>query len=410
MALLSNIEEIKKQFPIFNQPDNNGLIYLDSAATTHKPFSVLAATQKFYQTINANAHRGAYKISERATQEYENTRKKVANFIGAPSSQNIVFVKSTTEAINFAAIGWGNKFIGKDDEIIVSEMEHHSNLIPWQMVAKRTGARLRILEINDNGELRLDQFETLLSNKTKLVAVTHISNSLGTINPIKKIISLAHSVGAKVVVDGAQSTPQLPINVTDMDADFFAFSGHKMLAPMGTGVLYAKVSILNDMDPVFFGGEMINDVDYFESTWNDIPWKFEAGTQNVAGVIGLGAAIDFINDIGLHNINKHEQDLVQYTLNELQKIDGIRIFGPLENRGSAISFELEGIHAHDLATFFDQKHIAVRSGHHCAKLVMKKFNVAATARVSFYLYNSLDDVNKLVGAIHDAKDYFSKWL
>lgn len=405
-----DIAAIKQDFPIFRQEENLDLVYLDSAATTQKPEAVLQASNRFYETINANAHRGAYKISEQATEAYENSRKKVAQFIGAPDPQQVIFVRSTTEALNFVAIGWGNKFVGSGDEIIVTEMEHHSNLIPWQMLAQRTGATLRILHFDDCGQLNLEELDRLLSEKTKLVAIVHVSNALGTVNPVKEIVGKAHAVGAKVVVDGAQSTPHMPIKVTDFNADFYAFSGHKMLAPMGIGVLYGKAELLNEMDPVYFGGEMISDVDYYQSTWNDIPWKFEAGTQNVAGAVGLAAAIDYINSIGIERIHLHDQRLTAYALNELQKIEGIRIFGPLGERGATVSFEIDNVHAHDLATFLDQKRIAIRSGHHCAKLVMKKFKVAATARASFYLYNSEEDIDRLIDAIRDAKDYFSKWL
>ncbi len=404
-----DVDEIRDHFPIFYQAENKGLIYLDSAATAQRPREVLTAINAFYEKFNANAHRGAYKISEKATEAYEGAREKVVQFIGARDSSEIVFVRSTTEAINFISYGWARKFISADDEIVVSEMEHHSNLVPWQIVAQKTGAKLRFLRMNENGVLPLEQLDSLFSAKTKLVAITHISNVLGTINPVKKIIQAAHNVGAKVVLDGAQSTPHMPVNVVDLDADFFAFSGHKMLAPMGIGVLYGKAALLEEMDPIYYGGEMIKDVDYYQSTWNDLPWKFEAGTQNIAGAIGLGAAIDFINNVGIDNIRKHDNHLTEYALNELKKIKELFILGPMNNRGPAISFNLSNIHAHDLATFLDQKNIAIRSGHHCAKLVMKKFSVAATARASFYLYNTKTDIDALVHALNEAKGYFSKW-
>lgn len=404
-----NAKEIREHFPVFFQPENKGLIYLDSAATTQRPREVLTAGTEFYEKFNANAHRGAYKIAEKATEAYESARQKVQTFIGAKNASEIVFVRSTTEAINFVAYGWARKFIDADDEIIVSEMEHHSNLVPWQIVAQKTGAKLRFLKMNENGILPLEQLDSLLSAKTKLVAITHVSNVLGTVNPVKEIIKAAHTVGAKVVLDGAQSTPHLPVDVADLDADFFAFSGHKMLAPMGIGVLYGKTALLEKMDPIYYGGEMINDVDYYQSTWNDLPWKFEAGTQNIGGAVGLGAAIDFIQNIGIDNIRKHDHLLTEYALNELKKIKELVILGPMKNRGPAISFTLGNIHAHDLATFLDQKNIAIRSGHHCAKLVMKKFNVAATARASFYLYNTRTDIDALVHALDEAKGYFSKW-
>ncbi|NIA28561.1 MAG: SufS family cysteine desulfurase [Actinobacteria bacterium] len=402
-------DKIREHFPVFFQPENEGLIYLDSAATSQRPREVLTACKNFYEKINANTHRGAYKIAERATAAFEAAREKTAKFVGAGRTEEIIFVRNTTEAINFVAYGWARKFIGTEDEILVTEMEHHSNLIPWQITAQKTGARLRFFKMNENGILPLDQLDSLLSRKTKLVAVTHVSNVLGTVNPVKEIIRAAHNVGAKVVVDGAQSVPHLPVNVVDLDADFFAFSGHKMLAPMGIGVLYGKTALLEEMEPIYYGGEMIKDVDYYQSTWNDLPWKFEAGTQNIGGAVGLSAAIDFINSIGIDNIRKHDHLLTEYALNELKKIKDLVILGSTKNRGPAISFTLGNIHAHDLATFLDQKNIAVRSGHHCAKLVMKKFNVAATARASFYLYNTKSEIDALVHALNEAKGYFSKW-
>jgi len=404
-----DVSLIRDDFPFFSQPQNQGLIYLDSAATTQRPQQVLDAIVEFYTKYNANPHRGAYRISEVATTHYEGARKKIADFIGAASSSNIVFTRSTTEAINFIASGWARKFLQQGDEIFVSEMEHHSNLVPWQMVAKRTGAKLKFIEFDDNGLLRLDQFEKQLSERVKLVAVTQISNTLGTINPIKQIIEMAHRWGARVVVDGAQSVPHMPVDVTELDVDFFAFSGHKMLGPMGIGILYAKTELLEAMDPINFGGDMINQVDYYESTWNDLPWKFEGGTQNVAAAIGLGTAIDYINGIGLDRIHQHQQQLTQYALDRLSAIEGVKIFGPLQNRGPAISFYLQDVHPHDLATFLDQKNIAIRAGHHCAQLVMKHFHVPATARASFYLYNSSEEIDALIKALNKAKEYFSKW-
>lgn len=401
---------LRDQFPMFGENGSPDLIYLDNAATTQVPKSVLEKLYEFYSQYNANLHRSAYKTAERATIEYENAREKVARFINATSASEIVFVRNATEAINFVARGYGDRFVTAGDEIILSEMEHHSNLVPWQMLAKRTGAILRYIELNDHGELNLEQFHQLLSPKTRLVAIVHVSNVLGTRNPVKQIIDAAHQVNAKVLVDGAQSAPHSLVSVREMNADWFVFSGHKMLAPMGIGVLYGKQALLEEMDPTLFGGSMISNVDYFQSTWNEVPWKFEAGTQNAPAAVGLSAAIDFIEKISRPTIEANDDRLTQYALTGLQTISGIRILGPLQNRGPAISFTLGKIHAHDLATFLDQKNIAIRSGHHCAKLIMKRYRVPATARASFYVYNSEEEIDRLIHALEEAKGYFEKWF
>lgn len=408
-AKIIDAETIRQDFPIFLHPDNKGLIYLDSAATTQKPRQVIDAIADFYRRYNANPHRGAYRLSEKATEMYEAARKKIADFIGAPSTENIVFTRSTTEAINFVASGWARNVLGPGDVILVTEMEHHSNLVPWQMVAKRTGAVLRYIKFDANGELQLDELDAILSENVKLVAITHTSNSLGTINPIKRIAAAVHKAGAKIVVDGAQSVPHMPIDVVDLEVDFFTFSGHKMLGPMGIGVLYARTELLEQMDPINFGGDMIREVDYFESTWNDLPWKFEGGTQNVAGAIALGAAVDYINRIGLDKIHAHERMLTAYAMERLASIEGLKIYGPKGERGPVVSFSLDPIHPHDLATFLDQKNIAIRAGHHCAKIVMKRLCVTATARASFYLYNTREEIDALASALEQAKGFFAKW-
>jgi cysteine desulfurase/selenocysteine lyase len=400
---------IRRHFPIFQHPENRGLVYLDSAATSQKPRPVIDAVSGFYQEINANTHRGAYRLAEKATAAYEQAREKVAGFIGAGSEKEIVFVRNATEAINFVATGWARKFLKPEDEIVVTEMEHHSNLVPWQVTAQKTGAKLRFIEFDEEGKLKLENLDSLINPRTKLVSIIHISNALGTINPIRQIIEAAHRCGALVLVDGAQSVPHTQVNVSEIDADFLAFSGHKMLGPMGIGVLYAKEEHLQNMDPIHFGGEMISDVDYFQSTWNDLPWKFEAGTQNVAGAVGLGAAIDFIESIGIEKIEAHDRDLTAYALDRLRTVDGLRVYGPLQDHGPAISFTLGSVHPHDLSTFLDSRKVAVRSGHHCARLVMKKLRVPATARASFYLYNTREDIDALVNALNEAKDYFRKW-
>lgn len=401
---------IRSFFPIFRQKENEGLVYLDSAATSQKPQQVIDAMTRYYEEQNANAHRGAYRLAEKATAAYEQAREKVARFINARSVEEIIFVRNATEAINFVATGWAQKFVKAGDEILITEMEHHSNLVPWQMAAQRTDAKLRFIEFDEQGELCLNQLEERLSAKTKLVAITHISNALGTINPIKQIVRAAHQFGAKVLVDGAQSVPHTRVDVADLDADFLAFSGHKMLGPMGIGVLYGKAELLQEMDPVNFGGEMISDVDYFSSTWNDLPWKFEAGTQNIGGAIGLAAAIDFLDGVGMEWIEANDLRLTEYSLAQLADLRGMKIYGPKQEHGAAISFSLDAIHPHDLATFLDSRNIAIRSGHHCAKLVMRRLKVPATARASFYLYNTTKDVDTLVQALHEAKDYFAKWI
>jgi len=403
------VDNVREQFPFFQQPQNRGLIYLDSAATAQRPQPVLDAWQDFNVLYNANSHRGAYKIAERATNEYEQARAKVANFIGAVSPDEIVFVRGATEAINFAAYGWGLYNLKAGDEIIISEIEHHSNLVPWQMAAQKTGAVLKFVGFDETGMLNMPQFYDLLSPKTRLVTVTHMSNVLGTIPDVAAIIRAAHSVGAVALVDGSQSVPHIPVNVVELDADFDVFSGHKVLGPMGSGALYARREILENMEPVFFGGSMISDVDYSHSTWNDVPWKFEAGTQNLPGAIGLGAAIDFINKIGIETIHRHDRELTDYALAGMQGIKDLRIYGPLHNRGPVISFSLGAVHPHDLATFLDSRNIAIRSGHHCAKLIMKRLYVPATARASFYLYNTKPEIDEFILNLEKAREYFNKW-
>ncbi len=405
-----NIKDVRKYFPIFEMPENRDLIYFDNAATSQRPLQVIKTWDKFNREYNANTHRGAYRIAEKATQKYERARDKVAGFIGAGSSNEIVFVRGATEAINFVAYGWALKHIQAGDEILLSELEHHSNLVPWQMVAQKTGAKLKFIEFDGAGQLKIEQYFQLLSSKTRLVAVTQMSNVMGSITDIKSVVNSAQQVNARVLVDGAQTVPHMPVNVSDLNADFYAFSGHKMLGPMGTGVLYAKNERLEEMDPIFYGGSMISDVDYYSSTWNEIPWKFEAGTQNIPGVIGLGAAVDFLQKIGLDTVRAHDQALTDYALEQMRLVGQLKIFGPLANRGPVISFGLTDIHPHDLATFLDSHNIAVRSGHHCAKLIMKRLEVPATARASFYLYNNKQEIDQFIITLDKAKDYFSKWL
>ncbi len=392
-----NVKNIRNDFPIFsNQADD--FVYLDSSATTLKPKRVIDAVTNYYTNYSANVHRSIYKMGEKATAAYEGSRKKVADFIKAESN-SIIFTKGTTESINLVAYAWARKNLKEGDEILLTEMEHHSNLIPWQLCAKETGAVLKHIPFNDDGTLDLSEPEKWFTKKTKLVAVIHQSNVFGTINPVKEIIKMAHDVGALVLVDAAQSVPHQKVDVQDMNCDFLAFSGHKMLGPTGVGVLYGRPEILETMDPFLGGGEMIRTVSFTESTWNDIPWKFEAGTPNVAQAIGLGAAIDYINSIGLEQIHRHEQELLNYALTKMQEIPELTIYGAALVRGAVISFNVENVHPHDLSQLLDNDGIAIRAGHHCAQPIMKKLGVSATGRSSFYLYNSKEDIDRLCESI-----------
>jgi cysteine desulfurase/selenocysteine lyase len=404
------VSKIRGDFPLFEQPENRGLVYLDSAATSQRPRQVLEAMDQFYRHDNANPHRGAYRLAERATEAYEAARSRVATFIGAGRSEEIVFTRNATEAVNLVANGWAERFVGEDDEIIVTELEHHSNLVPWQMVAQRRKAKLRYLEFDVAGNLDIGQLEGMLSGRSRLLAITQVSNALGTINPLRAFIDKAHAAGALVLVDGAQSVPHMAVDVRALNADFVVFSGHKMLGPLGIGVLYARMEHLEAMEPFLFGGDMISSVGYLSSEWNDVPWKFEAGTQNVAGAVGLAAAIDYLEGIGMAAVAEHDRKLTRLALEKLAGIEQLALYGPPPERGPVVSFNLSTIHPHDLATFLDQKGIAIRSGHHCAQVVMRKLALAATARASFYLYNDEEDVERLVTGLLQAKDYFKKWL
>jgi len=404
------VSKIRGDFPLFEQPENRGLVYLDSAATSQRPRQVLEAMDQFYRHDNANPHRGAYRLAERATEAYEAARSRVATFIGAGRSEEIVFTRNATEAVNLVAYGWAERFVGEGDEIIVTELEHHSNLVPWQMVAQRRKAKLRYLEFDAAGNLDIGQLEGMLSGRSRLLAITQVSNALGTINPLRAFIDKAHAAGALVLVDGAQSVPHMAVDVRALNADFLVFSGHKMLGPLGIGVLYARMEHLDAMEPFLFGGDMISSVGYLSSEWNDVPWKFEAGTQNVAGAVGLAAAIDYLEGIGMAAVAEHDRKLTRLALEKLAGIEQLALYGPPPERGPVVSFNLSTIHPHDLATFLDQKGIAIRSGHHCAQVVMRKLALAATARASFYLYNDEEDVERLVTGLLQAKDYFKKWL
>ncbi len=394
--------EIKKDFPIFS---DSGLVYLDNAATTQKPQSVLDEVDSLYREANANVHRALYALGSEATERFENSRKKVAKYIGANSEKEIVFTSGTTESINLLARSFGNT-LKPGDEILISEMEHHSNIVPWQMTAQRTGATLKYLSIKETGELDILNPEEYFTSNTKIISLTHMSNVLGTINPIKQLSAKAHQVGAIMIVDGAQGASHLPVDVKKLGCDFYAFSGHKMLGPTGIGVLWGKTEHLDGMDPFMGGGEMINTVTMESSTWNDIPYKFEAGTPNFAQAVGLGAAIDYLQNIGMDNIATHEQMLIKYALGKLNQIDGLKIHGSAKDRGGVISFNIDGIHPHDLAQFLNEDNIAIRVGHHCAQPLLKTLGETATARMSFYIYNDESDVDKFCESLETIKNYF----
>ncbi len=391
-----DVEAVRDDFPILKQKIDPPLVYLDSAASSQKPNSVIEALSEYYRSYNANIHRGIYRISEKATAMYEESRKKIARFINARRPRQIIFTRNTTESINIVAYSWGNANLRAGDEILVSVMEHHSNLVPWQLLAQRTGAKLKFIEVTDEGFLHLEDLNRLLTERTKLVAITHVSNVLGTVNPVQSITTAAHAVGAKVLIDAAQSVPHLPVDVQAINCDFLAFSGHKMCGPTGIGVLYGKLDLLEEMPPFLGGGSMIRTVERERSTYADLPQKFEAGTPSIAQAIGLGAAVDYLNDIGLDAIHPHEQDLLEYAHQKLSEIEGITIYGPKpRHRVGAITFNLDRIHAHDVAGILDQDGVAIRAGHHCTQPLMQRFGVIATARASFYLYNKLEEVDSL---------------
>ena len=395
--------EIKKDFPIFSDSD---LVYLDNAATTQKPQSVLDDVDSLYKDANANVHRALYSLGSEATERFENSRKKVAKYIGANSEKEIVFTSGTTESIHLLARSIGNT-LKPGDEILISEMEHHSNIVPWQMTAQRTGATLKYLSIKETGELDISNPEKYFTSKTKIISLTDMSNVLGTINPIKKLSAKAHQVGAIMIVDGAQGASHLPVDVKELGCDFYAFSGHKMLGPTGIGVIWGKTEYLEKMDPFMGGGEMINTVNMDKSTWNEVPWKFEAGTPNIAQVIGLGASIDYLEKIGIENIHQHEQELLHYGLKLLEQNKNVNLYGGAENRGGVIPFNVKNIHPHDLAKFLDTDGICIRAGHHCAQPIMNKLEISATARASFYLYNTKEDIEKLVEGIEKTVRIFN---
>ncbi|MGG1312480.1 cysteine desulfurase [Cohnella laeviribosi] len=402
-----DVNALKAEFPILHQNVNgHPLVYLDNAATSQKPRSVIEAVKRYYEWDNANVHRGVHTLGSRATDAYEGAREKVARFLNAASSREIIFNRGTTAGLNLVASGYARRVLKEGDEIVITPMEHHSNLIPWQQAAKATGATLKYIPLQPDGTISLADVEKTITPRTKLVSVAYVSNVLGTVNPIAKIAEIAHRNGAVIVVDGAQSTPHLKVDVRALDVDFYAFSGHKMCAPTGIGALYGKAELLERMEPTEYGGEMIDFVELYDSTWKEIPWKFEGGTPIIAGAVGLGAAIDFLESVGLDAIDRHEKRLVQYALDRLSSIEGITVYGPREERAGLVTFTLGDIHPHDIATVLDAEGIAIRAGHHCCQPLMRWLNVSATARASFYLYNTEQDVDRLADALIKAKEFF----
>ena len=403
-----DIDSIRKDFPFLEAENGeNPLVYFDNASTTQKPIQVLNKLDQFYRKSNANVHRGVYRLSQQATDAYENARKKIAGFINAKDDRSIIFTRGTTESINLVAYAWAQQQLKPGDEILVTEMEHHSNLVPWQITAERTGAVLKYIPLNDDLELDLEKPEKYFTPKTKVFALIHKSNTLGKLNPVQKLIRHAKTVGAITVVDGAQSVPHTTVDVQQLGCDFFAFSGHKMLGPTGVGILFGKPELLESMEPFQSGGEMIEKVTMTHSTWNDIPWKFEAGTPNIAQAVGLGKAIDFLQNISMKKVEEHIGELTEYGMKKLNEINGVRIYNKKNIHGGIISFNVDGVHPHDLAQFLDQDNIAIRTGHHCTQPIMKKLGVSGTARISFYIYNTKEEIDKLCGCMKSTLNYFA---
>lgn len=402
--------KIKNDFPIlFQEVNDEPLIYLDNAATSQKPKQVINSLVHYYEHDNANVHRGVHTLAERATSSYEASREKVRNFINAKSTKEVLFTRGTTTAINWLSRSYGDANVSAGDEILISQMEHHSNIVTWQELAKRQNATLVYVDLTDEGELDIEDFKKKLSHKTKIVSLAHASNVLGVVNPIKELTELVHEVGAVMVVDGAQSVPHMSVDVQDLDADFYAFSGHKMCGPTGIGVLYGKQNLLEKMEPIEFGGEMIDFVYHDHSTWTELPWKFEAGTPNIAGAIALGSAIDYLTEIGMDNIHQHEQELVEYVFPKLKAIEGLTIYGPQDPKKhtGVIAFNIDGVHPHDTSTALDMEGVAVRAGHHCVQPLLTYLGVQSTARASFYFYNTKKDADRLVEAIIATKEFFT---
>lgn len=402
-----NINAIREQFPILHQEINgHPLVYLDSAASSQKPRSVIDAVNRYYEQDHANVHRGVHTLGSRATDAYEGAREKLAKFINAPSPEQIIFTRGTTTALNLVASGYARSVCREGDEIVITPMEHHSNLIPWQQVAKATGATLKYIPLQPDGTISLQDAEDTITANTKIVSITYVSNVLGCVNPIKELTNIAHRNGAVMVVDGAQSTPHMKVDVQALDVDFYTLSGHKMCGPTGIGALYGRRSLLENMEPIEFGGEMIDFVELYDSTWKDIPYRFEGGTPIIAGAVGLGAAIDFLEEIGMDAIDKHAKQLTKYAYDVLSAVEGISIYGPKQDRVGLVTFNLDDVHPHDVATVLDAKGIAVRAGHHCCQPLMRWLEVSATARASFYLYNTTDEIDQLAEALIQTKEFF----
>jgi cysteine desulfurase / selenocysteine lyase len=404
-----DVDTIRKDFPILNQlVHGKPLVYLDNAATSQKPAAVIEAMTRYYSADNSNIHRGVHLLSERATKEYEEARVKVQGFINAAQPREIIFVRGTTEAINLVTNSYGRANVKTGDEVLITAMEHHSNIVPWQMLCEEKGARLRVVPINDDGELILEEFEKLLNERTKIISVAHVSNALGTINPIRGLVEIAHRHNIPVMIDGAQAAPHTKIDLQELDCDFYAFSGHKVYGPTGIGVLYGKASLLDAMPPHQGGGDMIASVTFEKTTYNVLPYKFEAGTPNIAGTIGLGAAIDYVNQIGLERIANYEEELLVYGTEALSQIPKLRLIGTAKEKAGVLSFVLEGVHAHDVGTILDREGIAIRTGHHCAMPVMDRFGVPATARASLAFYNTREEIDALVAGINKVQEVFGE--
>lgn len=402
--------KIKNDFPIlFQEVNDEPLVYLDNAATSQKPKQVIDSLVHYYEHDNANVHRGVHTLAERATSSYEASREKVRHFIKAKSTKEVLFTRGTTTAINWLSRSYGDANVSAGDEILISQMEHHSNIVTWQELAKRQGAKLIYVDLTPEGELDVEDFKAKINEKTKIVSLAHASNVLGVVNPIKELTELVHEVGAVIVVDGAQAVPHMSVDVQDLDADFYAFSGHKMCGPTGIGVLYGKQNLLEKMEPIEFGGEMIDFVYHDHSTWTELPWKFEAGTPNIAGAIALGSAIDYLTEIGMDNIHQHEQELVEYVFPKLKAIEGLTIYGPQDPKKhtGVIAFNIDGVHPHDTSTALDMEGVAVRAGHHCVQPLLTYLGVQSTARASFYFYNTKKDADRLVEAIIATKEFFT---
>lgn len=407
-----NTKKIREDFPILKRTVSGGkpLVYLDNAATTQKPLAVINAIHDYYMNYNSNIHRAVHQLAEEATLEFEKTREKVAEFINARSTEEIVFTRNATEAINLIAYSWGRTNVKKEDSIVITELEHHSNIVPWQILTSEKEAKLEYVGIDDNGYLKLQQYMDYLNSnkKVKLVSVSHMSNVLGTIVPINDIIKISHEKGIPIVVDGAQSVPHMPVDVEKMDCDFMAFSAHKMLGPTGVGILYVKKEILENMSPFIGGGDMIKEVHKYDTRYNDLPYKFEGGTPNIADVIGFAAAIDYLNKIGMDKVRDHEVELTGYALDKITRVKGVTLYGPrnTKDRGAVISFNIGDIHPHDLATIMNDHGVAIRSGHHCAQVLMERLDVSATSRASFYIYNTKEEVDIFVNALEEARRVF----